>query len=108
MNCRNFYGVVTTGELFFLFFFQRESYSEGHAQFHMQEWAKMVETFEESLHQFYPALDDCRALCLGPMKFQENLEFPQVKQVSIQGGQLGFPLLLTFPLKNLNNNYNNN
>ena len=63
----------------FIFFFQRESYSEGHAQFHRQEWAELVKTFEESLRQFYSALEECRTLCDGPIKYKDNLEFPQVK-----------------------------
>ncbi len=39
----------------------------------------MVETIEESLGYFYRALDKCRSLCDGPMKYNMDLDFSQVR-----------------------------
>ncbi len=43
----------------------------------------MVTAFESSLLEFYQALDKCHTLCDGPIRFQENLEFPQVTKYKV-------------------------
>lgn len=55
----------------------RELFAEGHRMFHTKEWEKMVQTLEDSLVYFYKALDECRTLCDGPLKFEADLEFPR-------------------------------
>ena len=62
---------------------QRESYAEGHRLYYTDDWAGMVRTFEQSLLEFYKALEECRILCDGPLKYQDNLEFPQVRETCI-------------------------
>ena len=51
---------------------------EGHQLFYSQKWEKMIQTFEDSLEHFFVALDDCRTLCDGPLKYDQVLDFAQV------------------------------
>ena len=37
----------------------------------------MVEKFELALQEFYPALDECRQLCIGPLRHTKTLDFAQ-------------------------------
>ena len=38
----------------------------------------MVEKFELALEEFYPALEKCRQLCNGPLRYTKTLDFAQV------------------------------
>ena len=62
---------------------QRESYVEGHQLYYTDDWAGMVRTLEQSLLEFYKALEECRILCDGPLKYQDNLEFPRVRETYV-------------------------
>ena len=43
-----------------------------------QNWAAMVDKFEEALKEFYTALKECQTLCQGPVKLGETLDIAQV------------------------------
>ena len=65
--------------LYFLLL-QRESYVESYQLYYTaDDWAGIVRMFEQSLLEFYKALEECRILCDGPLKYQDNLGFPQVR-----------------------------
>lgn len=73
---------------------QRELFTEGHQRFYARDWEKMVDTLEESLEHFYVALNECRTMCAGPMKYDTLLDFAQVGHVCtyvkvMSGGRRG-------------------
>ena len=53
----------------------------------------MVEKFELALEEFYPALEKCRQLCNGPLRYTKTLDFAQV--LEIDGVQLRCHVLAT-------------
>jgi hypothetical protein len=54
---------------------------EGHNLFYSKDWEKMVQVFEDSLGHFYTALDDCKTLCDGSIKYDGVQGFSQVRKV---------------------------
>ena len=59
-------------------FMQRDLFSRGHQLFYQEDWEEMVQIFERSLLEFYKALDECKVMCDGPLRYISSGAFAQV------------------------------
>lgn len=66
-------------------FVQRDLFSKGHQLFYQESWEEMVETFEHSLLEFYKALDECKVMCDGPLRYSSGSVFAQVMSQQFMG-----------------------
>ena len=60
---------------------KRDLYTEGQRHYFAEEWNTMIEKFELALEEFYPALEKCRQLCNGPLRYTKTLDFAQVLEI---------------------------
>ena len=56
---------------------QQDLFSKGHVQFYKEDWEEMVQSFEQSLVKFYQALEQCKVMCDGPMRYSSGGGLPQ-------------------------------
>ena len=55
----------------------------GDEKYHTEKWEEMVELFERALPELYSALDQCRRMCEGPLRYTGNLGLYQVRFVRV-------------------------
>ena len=56
----------------YITYLQRDLFANGHVLFYKEEWEEMVQSFEQSLVKFYKALDECKVMCDGPMRYSSG------------------------------------
>ena len=64
---------------------QRELFQTGHVLFYKEDWEEMVQSFELSLKEFYVALDQCKDMCDGPLRYSHLGDFAQTMSKQFMG-----------------------